>query len=367
MSNRRTRTLLIGLVSLAWVAPGWAQLPAAKTFAPPGVTTWAPVGCRQAEPANAMLPPRGGWHALHGDTASSDEVTIALPAVLRTEWTAEAATYNVTGPVFDGDGNLYFSPLFPYENVVLVSLEPANGSRRWAIAGTGAPPGGSTPLVLADPDHPGGEIVYLALYDRALAVRTDGSVVWDVPTGLTVGPTVLGYLVLGLNYVPAADALVALTSDGHIYALDRTTGAPVLAAPYLVPGAPTPSVPSSLPPALLAAADAEFRTLVNMPVGSLPLFTAALLGNGVRVANMFSVDPATSQMWVAATAPDGEDGTVDGVSELGALFRYGMVAGTAGYQIEEAVPSFVQRRLRLDADRRCRRLARVSWRQQRRC
>jgi hypothetical protein len=72
-----------------------------------------------------------------------------------------------------------------------------------------------------------------------------------------------------------------------------------------------------------------------MPVGSLPLFTAALLGNGVSVANMFSVDPATSQMWVAATAPDGEDGTVDGVSELGALFRYGMVAGTAGYQIEE--------------------------------
>ena len=140
---------------------------------------------------------------------------------------------------------------------------------------------------------------------------------------------------LGLNYVPAADALVALTGDGHIYALDRATGAPLLAAPFVLPGSPTPTAPSSLPPAIVAAADTEFRTLVNVPPGSLPIFTAALLGNGVRVANMFSVDPATSQLWVAATAPDGEDGTVDGVSQLGALFRLGLVAGTAGYQIQE--------------------------------
>ncbi|MFN8644577.1 MAG: hypothetical protein U0802_24040 [Candidatus Binatia bacterium] len=140
---------------------------------------------------------------------------------------------------------------------------------------------------------------------------------------------------LGLNYVPAADALVALTGDGHLYALDRGTGAPLLAAPFLLPGSPTPTAPSSLPPAIVAAADAEFRTLVNVPPGSLPLFTAALLGNGVRVANMFAVDPASSQLWVAATAPDAEDGSPDGVSTLGALFRLGLVAGTAGYQIQE--------------------------------
>ncbi|MBX3024375.1 hypothetical protein KF840_05635 [bacterium] len=325
----------IALTLLAWLAPAQAQLPAAKSFAPPPPTTWAPRGCRQAQAPDPLLPPRDGWHALHGDSASSDEVSIALPAVLRADWTAEPATYNVTGPVFDRAGNLYFSPFIPYENVVLVSLEPASGARRWAIAGTGAPPGGSTPLVLADPDTPGAEIVYLALYDRALAVRTDGTVVWDVPTGLTVGPAPFGYLVLGLNYVPAADALVALTGDGHLYALDRATGAPLLAAPFVLPGGPTPTVPSSLPPAIVAAADAQFRTLVNVPPGSLPLFTAALLGNGVRVANMFSVDPASSQLWVAATAPDGEDGTVDGVSQLGALFRLGLVAGTAGYEMHE--------------------------------
>lgn len=329
------RASLIALTCLAWLAPAGAQLPAAKTFAPPEVTTWAPLGCRQASAPDPVLPPRDGWHALHGDSASSDEVSIALPAVMGTEWTAEAATYNVTGPVFDSAGNLYFSPLIPYENVVLISLDPASGARRWAIPGTGAPPGGSTPLILADPDTPGAEIVYLALYDRALAVRTDGTVVWDVPTGLTVGPTPFGFLVLGLNYVPAADALVALTGDGHVYALDRATGAPLLATPFVMPGSPTPTAPSSLPPAIVAAADAEFRTLVNAPPGSLPIFTAALLGNGVRVANMFSVDPASSQLWVAATAPDGEDGTVDGVSHLGALFRLGLTAGTAGYELHE--------------------------------
>ena len=140
---------------------------------------------------------------------------------------------------------------------------------------------------------------------------------------------------LGLNYVPAADALVALTSDGHIYALDRATGAPLLATPYVAPRR------ADADRAVEPAAGDRRRRRRRVPhpgqraAGSLSTFTAALLGNGVRVANMFSVDPASSQLWVAATAPDGEDGTVDGVSQLGALFRLGLVAGTAGYQIQE--------------------------------
>jgi len=335
MTNRRLFTLIAALVLAAAPRPATAQLPAAKSFAPPAVTDWAPIGCRPASPPNPLLPPRDGWRNLHGDAASSDEVSIALPAVLRTDWSAETATYNVTGPVFDSAGNLYFAPFIPYENVVLISLDPTTGARRWAIPGTGAPPGGATPMILADADNPGAEIVYLALYDRALAVRTDGTVIWDVPTGLTYSGVPLGSLVVGLNYVPAADALVALSTDGHMYALDRATGAQLLAAPYALPGSPTPVTPPTLPPAIVAAADAEFGTLVNAGPGALPTFTAALLGNGVRVGNMFSVDAATSRMWVAGTAPDAEDGTLDGVSELGALFRLGLVTGTAGLQIQE--------------------------------
>jgi hypothetical protein len=184
-------------------------------------------------------------------------------------------------------------------------------------------------MVLVDPDTPGAEIVYLALYDRALAVRTDGTVVWDVPTGLTVGPTPLGYLVLGLNYVPAADALVALTGDGHRRA-----------RPCHRRVAPGTAVRASdrprrrivePPPAIVAAADAEFRNWSSAR-------DAADLHRGParqRHARRTVLGRPTTSQSGAATAPDGEDGTVDGVSQLGALFRLGLVAGTAGYQIQE--------------------------------
>jgi outer membrane protein assembly factor BamB len=332
--NARFRSRLIIALAVLSAAPVSGQLPAAKTFPDPAVTAWAPVGCRLASGSAPALPPRSGWHNLHGDAASSDEVAVALAPVLRTDWTAEAATYNPTGPVFDRAGNLYVSPFVPYENVVLFSLDPRDGSRRWAIAGTGAPPGASAPVVLVDPNAPGSDIVYLALYDRALAVRTDGSIVWDVATGLSLGPNAIDDLVLGLNYVPSADALVALTADGQMYALDRATGAPLLSAPFALPGERTPSVPSVLPPAILAAADQQFRQFVDLPAGTLPVFIGALLGNGVKVANMFSVDARTGRMWVAATAPDGEDGTVDGVSQLGALYALRLVDDAPGHHIE---------------------------------
>ncbi len=334
MMAMRTVYLATALLALTASAAA-AQLPAPKAFAAPAPTTWAPLGCRLAQAGAPALPPRSGWTNLHGDASSSDEVASAIGPMLRTDWTAEAATYNPTGPVFDGDGNLYFSPLVPYENVALVSLDRRDGSRRWAIAGSGAPAGGSAPMVLADPANPGQEIIYLALYDRALAARPDGSVVWDVPTGLTLSGSALDRLVLGFNYDAVHDALVALTGDGQMVALDRQSGAPLLATPFALPGVRSPAVPPTIPPAISAAADVEFRQFVNVPSGSLPLFTSALLGNNVEVGNHFSIDPRSGRMWVAATAPDGEDGTLDNVSSLGALYGLGLVAGTSGYAIQE--------------------------------
>ena len=335
MSDHRVAAL-IALVLSFGAAPVAAQLPAPKVFAPPAPTSWLPVGCRGVSATDAVLPPRTGWHNLHADSICSDEVSRALAPVMREDWTAEGATYNPTGPVFDSAWNLYFSPFIPYENVVLISLDPTDGSRRWSIAGTGAPPGGSAPMILADPSNPGAEIVYLALYDRALAVRTDGTIVWDAPTGLTLGPNPLDHTVLGVNYLLSRDAIVALTTDGFIYAVDRLTGAPLLSAPYRLPGERSPAVPSTLPPAVIQLADAQFRQFVNLPAGSLPQFTAALLGNNVEVANMFAIDPRSGRLWVAATAPDAEDGTVDGLSSLGALYGLDVVDGTAGDVIVEA-------------------------------
>ena len=319
-----------------WAGAAFAQLPAPKLFELPASTNWTPAGCRDVPATDAVLPPRVGWHNLHADSICSDEISQAVAPMLREDWTVENATYNPTGPVFDGAGNLYFSPFIPYENVVLISLDPIDGSRRWSIAGTGAPPGGSAPMILVNPSNPGGEIVYLTLYDRALAVHTDGTIVWDVPTGLKLGPDPLNNLVVGVNYLPGHDAIVGLTADAFIFALDRQTGAPILSAPYQLPGERSPAVPSTLPSLVIRAAEGKFRQFVNLPAGSLPQFTAGLLGNDVEVANMFAIDPRTGRLWVVATAPDAEDGTVDGRSSLGALYGLDVISDTAGRMIVEA-------------------------------
>lgn len=75
--------------------------------------------------------------------------------------------------------------------------------------------------------------------------------------------------------------------------------------------------------------------MANLPDGSLRSLIDTLRGNGVEVANMFAIDPLTDRLWVAATAPDAEDGTVDGVSELGALFRLELVPSGGGHAIVE--------------------------------
>jgi len=329
--------LLMGLAILSAATVARAQTSTPKTFAPPAKTKWKPVGCRAVPATDPVLPAHNLWSNIHADTAASDGTSLAFTPMMHEDWTAETATYNPTGPVFDSQGNLYFSPFIPYENVVLISLNPTDGARRWAIAGKGAPPGGAAPMVLRDPNAPATEIIYLALYDRALAVRTDGTIVWDVPTGLTRGSAAaIEYLASGVNYLPAADAIVGLTGDGYIFLLDRETGARLLATPYQLPGQRSPVVPPSLPESLTTAADVLFRQFVNVPVKSLTRFTAILLGNDVEVANMFAVDPRTGRLWVAATAPDAEDGAADGRSSLGALYGLDAVSGASGYTITEA-------------------------------
>jgi hypothetical protein len=47
----------------------------------------------------------------------------------------------------------------------------------------------------------------------------------------------------------------------------------------------------------------------------------AVLGTGAVIANQISVDPNSNSIWVASTALDEADGTIDGTSEIGALYR----------------------------------------------
>ncbi|MFT5040469.1 MAG: hypothetical protein ACI8TX_001434 [Hyphomicrobiaceae bacterium] len=195
-------------------------------------------------------------------------------------------------------------------------------------------------MILEDPDNPGDQIVYLALYDRALAIGTDGTVVWDVPTGLTLPVDLFSSFVLGVNYIPSIDGLAMVTSDGRVVLLDRATGAQLQSAPLELPGAPSVDLPSPLTPQLLADSEVEVQALMDLPEGGFDKLINILLGQDREVSNMFSVDPATSRVWLAATAPDAEDGVVDGVSEVGALFRLDVVTDGAGFTLAESCHAY---------------------------
>jgi hypothetical protein len=61
----------------------------------------------------------------------------------------------------------------------------------------------------------------------------------------------------------------------------------------------------------------------------LSLFSSAvnhLYGGGGVVTNYFSIDPDTSRIYIAATAPDTEDGSRDGRSEMGAIYVLDLVS-----------------------------------------
>ncbi len=319
-------------------------IPSPTPYDPPSRTSWAPEGPRAVPYTGDASDPAGGdvlnnpstyFQTLHSDTLNSDEVVTATAPVFEAGWIAEENMFVPEGPTFDQAGNLYFSPLWPPEDVVLVSLDPSNGSRRWAI--TGYSNGGGAPLILNDPDNPGEQIIYVGLFDRAIAVRPSGIIVWDISTGLPeVTPeSDTNTHVYGLNYDPTTDTLIGLAGNGHLYALNRKTGAPLLTSEYIIPGEKSPPGPLAIPAFVLSKMDVALEPLIGgraALIGKSPseLLVNALLGNENKVANYFSVDPHSGRIWVAATAPDDEDGSLDGVSEYGALYCLKLIAAAGG-------------------------------------
>ena len=257
--------------------------PTPNPYSPPERTDWAPDGPRlvpyigdASDPAggDVLGNPAGFFRTMHGDSLNSDEVAIAAAPVFEQDWVSEPNTFNGTGPTFDKSGNLYFSPVRTSgEEVLLISLDPNDGSRRWAI--TGGPKGCGAPLVLDDPDNPGEQIIYVGSYDRALAVKPDADtnldkvvetaeMVWDVPTGLTATPGERPPTIFGLNYDPATDSLIGLAEDNHIYVLDRKSGSLLLSSPYSLPDiAPSPARSINIPDFIKPRVDQNSRALVG--------------------------------------------------------------------------------------------------------
>jgi len=299
---------------------------------PAGTTSWAPVGARTVgEYEYGIIPEPTAFHTMHAGPNNSDNVWVAVAPELELDWVAEQSFYVPEGPTYDNQGNLYFSPLFPVEDVSLVSLDAETGERNWEIAGDGLNAGSGAILILNDRDNEGEQIIYHASYTDAMALRPDGSVIWQTPTGLTLPPVVPGERTpahsFGFNYHPRTDSVVAVTLGGKILAFRRATGEPV--APIgQVPGSPAISNEIALPQFVVDASNALTDEVFGTTPSGLSFYETivdVIFGGGSEVTNFFAIDPNTSRIFVAATAEDADDGTIDGVSELGAIYALDLV------------------------------------------
>lgn len=309
-----------------------------RIFGPPAKTEWKPVGARDVGRHNYdIIPEPTTWHAIHVDVANSDSVWGVAAPMFELDWVAEPAYFVGNGPLFDNQGNLYFSPQFYHgERVVMVSLDGQTGERRWSIPADEIQ-ASSPAFILNDPDNRGEQIIYIVGYDRVMALRPDGSTIWHKPTGLTFSAEDADKKdktkFHSLNYHPATDSLVSITKAGGLFAFSRKTGE-LIAAIGQIPGAPAISGKgTNIPKFVLNRVDPLMDKAFGKTDEGLSLFSSAvnyIYGGGGIVTNFFSIDPDSSRIYMAATAPDAEDGTEDGRSELGAIYALDLVDDGSG-------------------------------------
>jgi outer membrane protein assembly factor BamB len=234
-------------------------------------------------------------------------------------------------------GNLFFSPLNPKEDVSLICLDAATGARKWTLPGAG--PSYGAPLILNDPSDPrnhehlggGRQIVYHSTRLDSYAVDTQsGDILWHTTPNLPpVSSEYSGkHHTWGLNYHAQADAIIGVMLGGEVFVASRKTGQPLSASLQLPCARATPS--QSARPAWWLVDRANKET--DKAFGKLPsgrsLFEnimEVIFGGGACVANFFVVDQNTGRILIAATAPDEQDGKVDGYSDNGALYSLRLV------------------------------------------
>jgi hypothetical protein len=320
-----------------------------KVFGPPEKTQWKPEGARAAgQHSYDVIPEPDKFNAIHVGVANSDSVWVAAAPMFELDWVAEPAYFVGNGPLFDNEGNLYFSPQFYHgERVVLVSLDAQTGERRWAIPADKDIQASSPAFILNDPENPGSQIIYIVGYNRVMALRPDGSTIWSKATGLSLPPSEPGKPQSGkkanasfhsLNYHPATDSLISITKAGAIFAFSRKTGE-LIASIGQIPGAPAISGKGTkIPKFVLNKVDPLMDEAFGKTDAGLSLFSSAvnyIYGGGGIVTNFFSIDPDSSRIYMAATAPDAEDGTEDGRSEVGAIYTLDLIDdGNGGLKFE---------------------------------
>ena len=311
-----------------------------RQFAAPAATDWQPTGVRRfsSNPHPAARPVTFG-RALHTDLHGSDEIATAIAPMFELDWTVEKNMFIPEGPVFDSKGNIYFSPIFPPEDVLLVSIDGTTGERRWVISGTEAG-GAGTPLIINDAEADA-ERVYTVTYERAIATDINGKVLWDEALeALPLQSTDNQRHCFGANYHIQSDSIIGVMGNGQIQVLDRLTGKTRLAKPFQMPGAPTAVTNFSLPERISKAANIDIKHMVSSRVANNSPIEAVLhaaAGELQQVTNFFSIDSNTGRIWVASTLPDDADGKKDGWSDFAGLYGLELVEVEGGLEIVVAV------------------------------
>lgn len=314
-----------------------------RIFTAPEKTQWRPMGARvTGQHGYDIIPEPTKWNAIHVGVANSDSVWGVAAPMFELDWVAEPSYFIGNGPLFDNQGNLYFSPQFYHgERVVLVSLDAKTGARRWALPADENIQTSSPAFILNDPENLDSQILYIVGYDRIAALRPDGSKIWSRSTGLKLTAKELlntdNKKFHSLNYHPATDSLITVTKTGALFAFDRKTGHSIAPIGQL-PGAPAISGKGTkIPEFILDRVDPLMDAAFGKTDAGLSLFSSAvsyIYGGGGVVTNYFSIDPDSSRIYMAATAPDAEDGTIDGKSELGAIYALNLVNNNHGLEFQ---------------------------------
>ena len=241
--------LSILIIALGLLAQKVVNLPKARQFPIPARTKWKPRGPPLVGnyTYDTITKPTA-FHTMHVSVANTDQIWTAAAPVFEHAWSVESELYVVEGPTLDNEGNLYFSPFSPKENVSLVSLDAMTGKRRWAIEDPIE--GGGAPLILNDPDNKDKQIVYFSHYEAAFAIETSGRILWRSSTGLKRPPGRKMHM-WGCNYHAPTDTIVVLSIDAELIALDRRTGRLRTKAHFTLPGAPSKNSAEMMPPQFL--------------------------------------------------------------------------------------------------------------------
>lgn len=284
------------------------------------------------------------FRTMHGNTSNTDNIWLAIPPVFELDWVKETDLYVPEGPTFDSLGNVYFSPLYPKENISLVSLDGNSGERRWTIPGDGRNGGSGAILILKDPltDK---DIIYHSTYTEGMAIDVDGNILWRTPTGLSFSKESEGSghtsHSFGFNYHPDTDSLIGVTYDGNVFAFDRSSGKS-RGRPFQLPGRKTPVSQERPDRWVMAIGDKETdKAFGRLPNGSSFFTTIVdiIYGGGGEVTNYFAIDPNTSSIYIAATAQDSMDGEQDGLSKYGAIYKMSLQEsrGQFSFSIDKSV------------------------------